>query len=639
MEVVSRPIRTPFDFAPVYEQLRALAYAPAMMRPPQPQGPPTDLAYLRELLTAAADLLEGYQPAYSITAPVDAFLAESAATGAIFRLRAISELLNEGVCGLVAASMARSLLEDAATWAWVAEDSVRNGAVGDYFAAEWGRLVRTAARAGTPESALERWLAPSAWSGATAPATTPVAFPGTGAVVRRLAEHSQSTPDPATPLRLPGIGTMAALLATCGHFNRYAALFCPFNWDPTAVAADEGALGGRVIPEMEALVIHVALAATFTICVVTAWADLDPAADARHTLGAVADVMDAIDALASRIHHFGGVGSLGSVAPAVMPGHKTTTTRRTAKQVREPTRRWIPPDGSEMTLVRRRACEFFDIATLDGPTMVPMPPVSRFRYVTLPLLASAMWASRTLAHDVNTTSVATHAARQLLEEGAKWRWVSAGATLDERVSRTKALLGQLANWRDEFVARASHDGVVAAIHPFLKPSGFDIDDLLLNVDRTALPPTLEEALAAASIESSGLGGPWVRIAYSLLSQVTHHTPIGALHAMEVDGTTMRSGSISPQLEALTIDAGCLGASWLWIALGVLQFGAPMRSGEEFDPSAYAEWVPKVRKAAAAVHAAALPFHGLLSGSDLRQLGRNDRCRCGSGTKAKYCHLK
>ena len=203
----------------------------------------------------------------------------------------------------------------------------------------------------------------------------------------------------------------------------------------------------------------------------------------------------------------------------------------------------------------------------------------------------------------------------------------------------QALIGQLADWRDDVAAKAAADGVTSVIGPFIHPSGFKIDDLLVNINRSGPPPTWNEALDAASVESHGLGGPWARLAYSLLSQVTHHTPVAALHAMEADGDDLRSGAISPQLEALAVDVGCLGACWLWAHLAILQFGAPMRSGDEFGPERYQEWVARLRQAAAEVHVFARPLHGLLNKRNLQGLGRNDRCRCGSGDKAKYCHLR
>jgi hypothetical protein len=634
---MARPIRTPVDFAPISEKLRAMSDAPSLLEPPPLPEEPADLQELRALLVAATELLIEYQPAYSADASVETFLAQSAATGAIFRLRAISELISDGICGLVAAGMARSLLDDGATWAWVAEDPGRDDAIGDYLASEWVRLLRTAGRSNTPESALERWLVPSAWSGNLATSSSATAYPGTSSAVGRLSGQPESAPDPGTPLRLPGIATMAALLANCGHFNCYSALLCPFNWDPAANGTEEGALGGRLIPEMEAVVIHLATAATFTICVVTAWSNIGPATEARELLGAVGEVFDAIDELAPRVH---GLGSATASPRASVPFAKSRrTSGKAATPVSEAARRWTPPLACNIEQVRAGACTFFDIATREGPLMVPMPPVSRLRFVTIPLIASTMWATRTLAHDTNTTTVGVHAARQLLEEGARWRWTSTGVTPEDRIDRMHALMSQLATSRDRVVATAHDDGVADSIGPFVRPSGFDIDDLLLGINRSAPPPTLTETWDAAALELHGLGGEWVRLAYSLLSQVTHHTPIGALQAIRADGTTLLSGSISPQLEALAIDVGCLGACWLWSTLGLLQLGAPMSSGEEFEPEAYRIWVERLRVTASEIHRSAMPLHGLLNQSDLRHLGRNERCRCGSGHKAKRCHLR
>ena len=145
--------KTPFQLASRAEQAGSGCRAanPVMAAPALPNGPPGLMA-LREALRLAAERLAAYNPAYSLDDPIDVFLMQSAATGAAFRLHTISSLLDEGVCGLVAAAAARSLLEDAATWAWAAEDLDRVRIVADYLAAEWESLNKTAARSGVPNT-------------------------------------------------------------------------------------------------------------------------------------------------------------------------------------------------------------------------------------------------------------------------------------------------------------------------------------------------------------------------------------------------------------------------------------------------------------------------------------------------------
>jgi hypothetical protein len=631
--------RTPMDFAPIAEQFRLLKEAPrrSLPAPSTPVAPPA-LGHLRESLQAFVTTFERIGPGYSTEAPVGVFVAQSATTGALFRLRAISELLEEGVCGLVAASMARSLLDDAAMWAWVAEDPDRLDSAGDYLAAEWARITLTAAQCDIPEKSLERWLAPSGWVGRVSTTGAQTPFPGTHQILKRLSDPMRPTPDPALPLRLTGIGTMGALLAQCGHFSRYAALLCPFAWDLAAVDFDTMVSGGRLIPELEAVVIHVAAASTFATCVVTAWADPDPTESTLEVLSAVSAVMDEIHSLAPTIH--GMVAEPARLFEVWTLKQRPDRCRQSAPSpaVVEPAHRWAPPAGANIEEVRAAACKFFDVATGEGPLLVAIPPVSSLRYVALPLLASTFWSLRTLAHKVNTTSVAAHAARQLLEEGAKWRWAQAGADTDESVARKETLIGEIARARDAIAKRAKSEYVSEALGPFLEPSGLDIDELCGRFD-SHKAPTLDEVWDAASTPSRGIGGSWTRLAYSLLSQATHHTPMGALHTVELEGSTVVSGSVSPQFEALSLDAGCLGAVWLWTGLAPLLIGAPTIDGDEFDPYRYREWAERVRAAYRQVHAAAAPLHGLLGRYELSQVGRNESCPCGSGSKAKFCHLR
>ncbi|MFC5919143.1 hypothetical protein, partial [Streptomyces pulveraceus] len=71
-----------------------------------------------------------------------------------------------------------------------------------------------------------------------------------------------------------------------------------------------------------------------------------------------------------------------------------------------------------------------------------------------------------------------------------------------------------------------------------------------------------------------LGAPypepgWLPVAYSLLSQVTHSTPIGLTHMARYRRGTLSAHDISPEMLALTLDTACLGSARLLGMSGLL----------------------------------------------------------------------
>ena len=117
----------------------------------------------------------------------------------------------------------------------------------------------------------------------------------------------------------------------------------------------------------------------------------------------------------------------------------------------------------------------------------------------------------------------------------------------------------------------------------LRPSGFDLKDLLSTFPDDAVAPRWEEALANACIEVDGLGGPWVPAGVlATVAGDAPHAPRFAPHGRGEWGRPQVWQESHPELEALVIDAGRLGSFWMYAALGEAQVGAPMVGGGRFD---------------------------------------------------------
>ena len=55
---------------------------------------------------------------------------------------------------------------------------------------------------------------------------------------------------------------------------------------------------------------------------------------------------------------------------------------------------------------------------------------------------------------------------------------------------------------------------------------------------------------------------WLQVAYSLLSQITHSSPIGHLHTVRVRDDTWHGNELSPEMLSLALDTACLGSAHL-----------------------------------------------------------------------------
>ena len=100
------------------------------------------------------------------------------------------------------------------------------------------------------------------------------------------------------------------------------------------------------------------------------------------------------------------------------------------------------------------------------------------------------------------------------------------------------------------------------------------------------------------------------------------------------------GDLTPQMEALAIDAACTATSRLLRHITVLFIGGVSpASGRKFDQGGHLELVGRLDSIAVRAHEAAAPVHGLFTGQHppFRAVPRNSPCLCGSGEKAKKCH--
>lgn len=96
---------------------------------------------------------------------------------------------------------------------------------------------------------------------------------------------------------------------------------------------------------------------------------------------------------------------------------------------------------------------------------------------------------------------------------------------------------------------------------------------------------------------------WGELAYKLLTQVAHATPLGLLHAFAQFDEPTQSYTLSHEMTALAIDAACIGTVYVMRGL------APLIANQANLPHPD-EWLEELREAVAEVHAAAMWVHFL-----------------------------
>lgn len=195
--------------------------------------------------------------------------------------------------------------------------------------------------------------------------------------------------------------------------------------------------------------------------------------------------------------------------------------------------------------------------------------------------------------------IAVCAARMLLEESARvaWRYavppgqfeLRAKQYFDEFRARRRKTIDTLAG---SGVPRKTAERLLAL--PDNVRMSSPLDDIAKNRERLPSISSMLRDLGAGFPEPN-----WLEVAYTLLSQVSHNTPLGYLHmirARPVWGT-----GISPEMLALALDTACLSSAHL-IGIGGILLTDLSKEAFEFRD--------QLGKAAMQVHQAARLVHWL-----------------------------
>jgi hypothetical protein len=529
------------------------------------------------------------------------FLSGLAFISARNRYDCAESLIGAAFGGTVLGAMARSLFTDGLRWLWIADDpqARRRALLGDLLQ-ERHRICDLLATTGGHCPNLARWLMPVPavadltgeslnWVDAPSMPTDDALldeFLTNSAVVTGL-QHERAR----ALLNVGGLRGAVLVLAHAGHGN-YLGL--------QSSLADDGIPGHDLRADHEALFMHVAAAgaAATLFGVAAAVPDLWP------TEVEPEPFLDEALRLATE------------VADAARGVHKLTTSRSLSFDAKPASA--TPPTG----LLHPGAVMTADQVLPDGSTVVHVAAAAETFWETARSFKFDPWRHGNLTlHEIlnlagahsnlegvlatynrpGSKVIAPFAARMLLEEAARlhWRFQVTGDDFKSRATqyfdefrarkaKTINLLVGNGAPRADAESIFSHPPVVQTPDPHRKPTQ----------NREPIP-TVTLMLQDFGAKAAEPG--WLRVAYSLLSQVTHATPLGYLHSIRARETEWEGNTLSTEMLALSLDVACTASAHLighsTLVLTDLAEGA-------------VEYRGRLIASAARVHAVARLVHGL-----------------------------
>jgi hypothetical protein len=503
---------------------------------------------------------------YNSSLGPDVFLGGISFNFARQRYGCAESLIGASMGGVVLGSIARSLFVDGLRWRWVAEDPLtrRRLLLGD-LVAERNNIWESVKKNDIDLRTLPRWLMPippvADLAGESPTWLDVSSFPSDDALLAdflNAANDMSGTAlgsDPMHLLDASGMRGAVLVLAFAGHGNFLGLQSC---------LTDDGQPGHDLRDVYEALFMHAAAVGTVTVlhgsaaAVPELWpGDVEQGPFLAKAMALAADVARA----ARRVHR------LFTAKPRKYIGAPAAT--RELDRVVDP-----------------------EVATAAGATTpfrgnltTTTAAAERFwRYSRLTPVREEHFANGTTLHEAlnyggaysnleaalatydkdGSGPISVFAARMLLEEAARLNWrfsvtdgeFEARATqyFDEYRYRSRSTINML---RNNGVPKDDAERLFAlpsyVVSPPPKPP---------TKNRKPLP-SITSMLRDFGVVTQPDDPGWLVVAYSLLSQVTHATTLGALHTVRVNNDqTLSANELTPEVMALSLDVSCMASAFL-----------------------------------------------------------------------------
>jgi hypothetical protein len=568
-----------------------------------------ETARLRRATRALRYHLDELPIDYRLGVPGDRFLAGLAFMFARQRYDCADSMIGASFGGTVLGSIARSLFVDGLRWLWIGQQPERRRSLLGDLLEERNRICTVLHTADCSCPNLARWLMPlpdiADLTGESMTWLDAPAMPGEDELLDGFLGRAGSGADPSAGrgrselidragalLDMAGLRGAVMVLAHAGHGN-YLGL--------QSSLTDDGLVGHDLRADHEALFMQVAaVGVTLTLLgSATAVPELWPSeVPQEQFLQRAVDLTAEVTSAALVIHRLGAArrASMTAVGPprprrrGLLRGDAVLTADDLLPDVNSAADIGIAAEEFYM-FARRRA---IDPWAREEPTL----------HALLTYLGghSNLQAVMSTYDRQGSEVIAVLAARMQLEEAARliWRFSAGGGP--EFEARAKQYFDEFRSRRKKTINALTGSGVAKAdAERILElPSNVRLmvphDDIAKG--RKALP-TISSMLCAMGEPFAEPG--WLDVAYSLLSQVTHSTPIGQMHTMRVRDGIWHGGELTPEMLALTLDTACLASAHL------IGLSAVVLSDMSGEARLYSEGL---KRRAVRVHRAAQFVHGL-----------------------------
>lgn len=508
--------------------------------------------------------------------PGDQFLSESAFPFARWRFGCAASLLGSGIGGTVVGALARSLFDDGLRWQWIGQSPAeRRPTLLSGMLHERDRICGYLEEHDVGCLNLARWFVPLSgvtdltgssldWLSAPDP-------PGAEELLDAYLASSPAVPDPAQltggrvqdlletargMLAVSGLRGAVMVLAHAGHGSLLGM--------QSSVTAD-GVPGHDLRADHEALFMHVAaVGVTVTLlgacCAVPeSWpSEVDQAG----FLGTAVQLTQEVVQAANAVH------GLGHAQPASTPVKD--------RQQRRPSRLRpkalvaaddVLPDIASAHAVIAAAKEYQ--TAVDSWCPDPWAHGDP-KLASILAQAGARSAFDTVmsTYDQHGAVAAVFGARMLLEEAARFTWLTAGPDDGTFLERSKRYFDEFRARKKKTIALFTGNGVgLQAARQLLElPDNVVEGPPDIAKGRRQLPP-IDQMLLEMGAPYPEPG--WLPVAYSLLSQVTHSTPLGLTHMSRFLDGILHAHEPSPEMLALALDTACLASARLLGTSGIL----------------------------------------------------------------------
>lgn len=573
---------------------------------------------LREATRALRLHLDELPVDYSEVVPPDWFLTSLAFMFARNRYACAESMIGSGFGGTVIGAIARSNLTEGLRWLWVAQAPAarRRCVLGDLLA----ERSRVAELLDSNCPTLKRWLMPvppvADLTGASRTWLDTSSVPDEDTLLNELfSTHVTSPPEGLDDelagllqqahgmLDLAGLRGAAMVLAHAGHGNYLG---------QRSTLTEDGSPGFDVRADHEALFMHTAAVGAYCVLVgsVVAAPEMWPSdVDRADFLNTANLLTTEVAASAMDIHGLAVKTRSGGRTPKAPLAQPPSLVHGSAVVENEHVEADYLDIDARLALTFRLFENYVSIVK-EPPEITSLPPdgVALHTFLTYGAALSNLETVHATYDQPGGSVMSVFAGRAVLEEAARLHWRYSVSGEDAIKARAKQYFDEFRHRQRKTIHTLAGHGIKksVAMKLFEFPSNVLVPPGADTIAKNRQPiPTVAAMLRSFSEQHDEPG--WLEAAYTLLSQVTHPTPLGYLHCLNYVDEAWLPNELSSEMLALTLDAASLGSAHCVSIAGLML--------NDLSPAAKVN-VTKLKAAAHAVHLAARRIHGLDVSNDV-----------------------